>query len=210
MPEVVGTLDTECGGSRLTHQSIANNHVIGTITARMFNALGARDVEEGALLPMLAHALTANHGCTEDGTGRGTPLVPVHAFDARQSDVLQYGDKTGPLDTDGHSVAVMTRCVDVGVDLYNQQITYDVHAPLRTAGGHGSPAALTSGMAVRRLTPRECERLQGFPDDYTAIRWRGRPAEDCADGPRYKALGNSWAVPVVRWIGARIQQEVSK
>jgi DNA (cytosine-5)-methyltransferase 1 len=56
-------------------------------------------------------------------------------------------------------------------------------------------------MAVRRLTPRECERLQGFPDDYTLTPVRGKTA---ADGPRYKALGNSWAVPVVRWIGRRI------
>jgi DNA (cytosine-5)-methyltransferase 1 len=59
-------------------------------------------------------------------------------------------------------------------------------------------------MQVRRLTPRECERLQGFPDDYTQIPWRGKSAEDCPDGPRYRALGNSWAVPVVRWIGQRI------
>jgi DNA (cytosine-5)-methyltransferase 1 len=57
------------------------------------------------------------------------------------------------------------------------------------------------GMQVRRLTPRECERLQGFPDGYTAIPYRGKPS---ADGPRYKALGNSMAVPVMRWIGERI------
>ena len=57
---------------------------------------------------------------------------------------------------------------------------------------------------VRRLTPRECERLQGFPDDYTRIPYRGKPADKCPDGPRYKALGNSWAVPVVQWIGQRI------
>ena len=61
------------------------------------------------------------------------------------------------------------------------------------------------GMHVRRLTPRECERLQGFPDDYTRIPWRKAAAEDCPDGPRYKALGNSWAVPCARWIGERIQ-----
>jgi DNA (cytosine-5)-methyltransferase 1 len=60
-----------------------------------------------------------------------------------------------------------------------------------------------AAMQVRRLTPRECERLQGFPDDYTAIPWRGKEAPD---GPRYKALGNSMAVPVMRWIGKRIQQ----
>ncbi len=57
---------------------------------------------------------------------------------------------------------------------------------------------------VRRLTPVECERLQGFPDDYTAIPWRGKAPEDCPDGHRYKALGNSMAVPVMRWIGERI------
>jgi DNA (cytosine-5)-methyltransferase 1 len=60
---------------------------------------------------------------------------------------------------------------------------------------------VATGMAVRRLTPRECERLQGFPDDYTLIPFRGKPA---ADGPRYRALGNSMAVPVMRWIGRRI------
>lgn len=57
---------------------------------------------------------------------------------------------------------------------------------------------------VRRLTPKECERLQGFPDDWTKIPYRGKPAEECPDGPRYKACGNSMAVPVMRWIGQRI------
>lgn len=60
------------------------------------------------------------------------------------------------------------------------------------------------GVFVRRLMPVECERLQGFPDGYTAIPWRGKPASDCPDGPRYRALGNSMAVPVMRWIGERI------
>jgi len=65
-------------------------------------------------------------------------------------------------------------------------------------------------MAVRRLTPIECERLQGFPDNYTEIPWRKKPADQCPDGPRYKALGNSWAVPVVHWIGKRIQAQLEK
>lgn len=60
--------------------------------------------------------------------------------------------------------------------------------------------------AVRRLTPRECERLQGFPDDWTLIPWNGRPAEECPDGPRYKAIGNSMAVPVMRWIFKRMDE----
>ena len=65
---------------------------------------------------------------------------------------------------------------------------------------HGVAQAMT----VRRLTPRECERLQGFPDDYTLIPWRKKAAADCPDGPRYKALGNSMAVNCMEWIGERI------
>jgi hypothetical protein len=63
------------------------------------------------------------------------------------------------------------------------------------------------GMQVRRLTPTECERLQGFPDGYTMIAWRGKEPSECPDGPRYRALGNSMAVPVMRWIGERIDAE---
>ena len=59
-------------------------------------------------------------------------------------------------------------------------------------------------MAVRRLTPTECERLQGFPDDWTLIEWKGRPAEECPDTPRYKAIGNSMTVPVMHCIGERV------
>ena len=65
--------------------------------------------------------------------------------------------------------------------------------------------AVQSAMQVRRLTPTECEKLQGFEPGYTAIPWRGKPASECPDGPRYKSLGNSWAVPVARWIGERIE-----
>jgi site-specific DNA-cytosine methylase len=74
---------------------------------------------------------------------------------------------------------------------------------LQAGHSHG----IISPMAVRRLTPRECERLQGFPDDYTAIPWRRKSADQCPDGPRYKALGNSMAVPVMQWIGKRIEEE---
>ncbi len=70
------------------------------------------------------------------------------------------------------------------------------------------PVVAQSAYQVRRLTPRECERLQGFPDDWTLIPWKGKPAVDCPDGPRYKALGNSMAVPVMRWIGRRIDAHV--
>lgn len=94
--------------------------------------------------------------------------------------------------------------------------------PNGTSGGNGMGAiqdgtaytltatdrhAVSDGLQVRRLTPTECERLQGFPDNHTQIPWRGKPAADCPDGPRYKAIGNSMAVPVMRWIGRKIKQE---
>jgi DNA (cytosine-5)-methyltransferase 1 len=146
---------------------------------------------------------TANALITPNGGRGGIGVGAIaHAFDARQSDVIQYGDRTGPLDTDGHSVAVA--------------FTQNQRDEVREVGVVGALAAepgmkqqtyLATGatpMQVRRLTPRECERLQGFPDDYTAITWRGRPASECPDGPRYKALGNSMAVPVMRYLAERI------
>lgn len=66
-------------------------------------------------------------------------------------------------------------------------------------------AVHSATMQVRRLTPIECERLQGFPDNWTAIPWKKKPAQDCPDGPRYKALGNSMAVNCMEWLGERIQ-----
>jgi len=113
---------------------------------------------------------------SEDGTGRGTPLVPV-AFDCKASTPVA-----------AEAIAPTLRAMNaIGRD---------------NAGGQ---LAVHHHLGVRRLTPRECERLQGFPDDYTRIPWRGRPADRCPDGPRYRALGNSMAVPVMHWIGSRIQ-----
>jgi DNA (cytosine-5)-methyltransferase 1 len=104
---------------------------------------------------------------SEDGTGRGTPLVPVH-------------------------------CQEVA-----DPITAVFYKHGGASGGKDSQPRnhIAIASAVRRLTPRECERPQGFPDDFTLVPYRGRMM---ADGPRYKMLGNSMAVPVVRWIGERI------
>ncbi|MFY7306923.1 Dam family site-specific DNA-(adenine-N6)-methyltransferase [Enterobacter cloacae complex sp. IR5378] len=79
-------------------------------------------------------------------------------------------------------------------------------SPTLTSASSGTnlAPAVMHGVAVRRLTPIECERLQGFPDNHTLISWRGKDADECPDGPRYKAIGNSMAVPVMRWIGERI------
>lgn len=76
--------------------------------------------------------------------------------------------------------------------------------PHMVASEIGAKPSGVNPMLVRRLTPLECERLQGFPDGHTLIAWKGKPAEECPDGPRYKAIGNSMAVPVMRWIGRRI------
>lgn len=95
----------------------------------------------------------------------------------------------------------------VAVDTYNQavgaksQTLRSGASSIEHSGGVINPA---DRMAVRRLTPRECERLQGFNDDHTLIPWRNNPADQCPDGPRYKALGNSMAVPCMAWIGKRI------
>jgi DNA (cytosine-5)-methyltransferase 1 len=128
-----------------------------------------------------------------------TETLVAHAFDARQSDVLQYGDRTGPLDTDGHSVAVA-----FAQNTRDEVREMPVVGALAAQPGMKQTSYVRADMQVRRLTPRECERLQGFPDDYTAIPWRGKPASECPDGPRYKSLGNSMAVPVMRWIGEQI------
>jgi DNA (cytosine-5)-methyltransferase 1 len=202
---------------------------IGTLRAHGGDAHGGSET-------LIAHALRGEgFDASEDGTGRGTPIVPVHAFDARQSDVLQYGEITGPLDTDGHTMAIAFGSKDHGADAeielsptlragghsgshanagvppavaFQECVTgvreYADAGTLRAGGPGHDPVGtrLRIGSAVRRLTPRECERLQGFPDDYTLIPWRGGMA---SDGPRYKALGNSMAVPCMAWLGQRIQ-----
>ena len=95
-------------------------------------------------------------------------------------------------------------CFKGGQGSKSRSIGYDEHVaptlPSADSGSNRTPT-LMNGMQVRRLTPRECERLQGFSDDYTLVPNRGKPA---ADGPRYKALGNSMAAPVMAWVGQRI------
>jgi DNA (cytosine-5)-methyltransferase 1 len=99
--------------------------------------------------------------------------------------------RTGNERVEAEAMVVVARMVAFG------EYSVDANSP--------APALLTA-MAVRRLTPVECERLQGFPDNYTNIPWRKK--DESPDGPRYKALGNSWAVPNVRWIGQRIQESL--
>jgi DNA (cytosine-5)-methyltransferase 1 len=100
-----------------------------------------------------------------------------------------------------HAVAQPMVLMDQGGSVMN--VEHDIVGTLRReTHGHEPAVIQPPSMAVRRLTPVECERLQGFPDNYTNIPWRKK--DESPDGPRYKALGNSWAVPNVRWIGERI------
>lgn len=126
--------------------------------------------------------------------------------------VSQYGEKAAALTSEGADaspcadrgptvIAFTERSRAQGRDLEYQEEQAYCLTDIGSGGNAHSRRILDGATRVRRLTPRECERLQGFPDDYTAIVYRGKPA---ADSPRYRALGNSMAVPVMRWIGKRI------
>jgi DNA (cytosine-5)-methyltransferase 1 len=134
--------------------------------------------------------------------------APAVAFGGDIARTLQARHDSSPCADRGMDVVAVTAAFKGGQGASAGGIGYDEHvAPTLSSADSGSnrtPVALTA-MQVRRLTPVECERLQGFPDGYTDIKPKGKPTPD---GPRYKALGNSWAVPNVRWIGERIQREV--
>ena len=141
---------------------------------------------------------------------------PISIQDVRPVEKAQNGkgwnDDGTAYTVDTHATQGVAQPYIGGVDYENNAHTMDQPTgPLLkgspTGGGRPLPAIATA-MQVRRLTPVECERLQGFPDNYTNIPWRKKL--EAPDGPRYKALGNSWAVPVVAWIGHRIQQELNK
>jgi hypothetical protein len=132
------------------------------------------------------HALTTRAAAVEeDGTGRGTPIIRIDSTASTAMPSLAFSHSA---DGNSHGIA----CVIEG------------SPPLRGGGGGNSMPAVCrpSAMQVRRLTPTECCRLQGFPDDHCDIAFRKKPA---ADGPKYRALGNSMAVPCMAWLGYRIQ-----
>ncbi|ECX8847975.1 Dam family site-specific DNA-(adenine-N6)-methyltransferase [Salmonella enterica] len=107
--------------------------------------------------------------------------------------------------TEPYTIAIRGREEGSTVEVRNDGTANALLTPNGGRAGIGG-GAVGWGMQVRRLTPVECERLQGFPDNHTLISWRGKDAADCPDGQRYKAIGNSMAVPVMRWIGERIAE----
>ena len=188
---------------------------------------------------IVAHSLRADgFDASEDGTGRGTPLVPV-PIDMRQAsrgEKITNNRAHGSGGPPGHgvgepgdpafTVSERGQAIAFGWQNSPSQGLSDSDEITPTLDKSKTPA-VAHHMAVRRLTPRECERLQGFPDDYTLIPGQARkkleadyiqylratypdmPRDEmlrlAKDGPRYKALGNSFATNVVRWIGMRIQ-----
>ena len=139
----------------------------------------------GAKNPTAIAIRTANTGAN----GHGFSIEIAHTLDQAQGQAVAFQKKA------------------TGFDGYNNSITGDQSKTLDVGQDHHHvPIVMTDSIAqsmqVRRLTPRECERLQGFPDDWTNVSKNGKPAPD---GSRYKAIGNSMAVPVMRWIGQRIQ-----
>lgn len=159
--------------------------VAGTLRAHHGNPQG----QDAWCGNFVAHTLRAEgFDASEDGTGRGVPLVAASLTSGKGNGARPAGRRQ---EDDTNLVAFHgSQDPDVSGDVTH-----------RVGRNQGQETCAMVGAAVRRLTPRECERLQGFPDDYTLIPYRRGMAKD---GPRYRALGNSMAVPVMAWIGRRI------
>ena len=161
--------------------------IVGTLTANMVGCAGTPGYNETEhILPMLVRMREG-----KEGGGKG-PLVSED-----QSLTLATGNDQVLC----ASLSLRTREGVVSAELGEPGVANALRGSNGGRAGEGAGAVL-NGTQVRRLTPAECARLQGFPDTYLDITFRGKPA---ADGPKYKALGNSWAVPVVRYIGERIK-----
>lgn len=175
------------------------------------SALKARDFKDAT--DLIAQNVTGDVSQTlcsrGDSPGGNAHLLPAIAFDWQSGGDVRHNvsaDHTSALQ------ACQTPAVALGWEVGPGAGGYTDLAPTLDARCKDGPIRNQLGLAaqvrgaVRRITPREAERLQGFPDDYTAIPWRGKPASECPDGPRYHALGNSMAVPVMAWIGKRIAE----
>jgi DNA (cytosine-5)-methyltransferase 1 len=177
------------------------NLIAGTLGAEMGRNRGLGNENELALLAFDTTQITHPENRSNPQPGDPSPSLakgaqpPAIAFGIRSDAARDGAAKTPSPDAEGR-----VRLRDAGFNVYeNVAPTIDAGAAHSVAFDARQSDVIQYG--VRRLTPRECERLQGFPDDYTLIPYRGKLA---ADGPRYKALGNSMAVPVMRWIGQRI------
>lgn len=154
---------------------------------------------------------------TLTATDRPGVCYENHAQDARYDEKGTCPTITSRFGTGGGNVPLTVNTYKInrreGDVRENKEQVPTLEAAMGSGGGNvpltfgdvpRAQEAAVNASQVRRLTVIECERLQGFPDNYTQIPYRGKPAESCPDAPRYKAIGNSWAVPVVQWLGKRI------
>lgn len=164
-----------------------------TLNAQYGDKMGLEDQHALAGTPLFVPARAYNVTyCDANGRRKDRPNGGMYVTETDQSKtVTAGGDRSTYIAFEPGSIARNAGPTDLR----------ETCSTLRAEMGDNQPAVLTQ-MAVRRLTPRECERLQGFPDDYTLIPYRGKPA---ADGPRYKALGNSMHTGTMRWLGQRIK-----
>lgn len=189
------------------HPTLNQSHNIGGIgqsNQELFSQRGCGIIAQ-SVNGDISHTLKAEgFDGSEDGTGRGTPII---AMAHGQGGAEIKTDNSAPTLTCNHEAPIAAYGIPgnwIGRAPENggnaTEPMHDVSPCLTVADRHG----VATSISVRRLTPIECERLQGFPDNHTLIGWRGKDADECPDGPRYKAIGNSMAVPVMRWIGERI------
>ena len=165
-----------------------------TLNAQYGDKMGLEDQHALAGAPLFVPARAYNVTyCDANGRRKDRPNGGMYVSETEQSKtVTAGGDRSTYIAFEPGSIARNAGPTDLR----------ETCSTLRAEMGDNQPAVLTQ-MAVRRLTPRECERLQGFPDDYTLIPYRGKQA---ADGPRYKALGNSMHTGTMRWLGERIKK----
>jgi len=151
--------------------------------------------------PMYTLNATGVHGVAQPmvyniSPGKGALKEDIHVTDADATKTLDASASNPAMHQGGTAIL---QPIAFSGQMSNPQTDVDMTQTLQAK----NPMAVAQAMAVRRLTAKECERLQGFPDNYTDIQPKGKPTPD---GPRYKALGNSMAVPVMAWIGERIKQ----
>lgn len=205
--ECSGGLQPVAEGFRMTaFGEYSDDDTASTVKARDFK--DATDLAVSSVNGSIAHTLTQQHDSSEDGSGRGTPII---AFPGRLShdDIPKEATKTTPTIQAGNPTAIAYSIIPQNSGKDYKARAVEVSQPLMAGGpvgGNQGGDFILDEYLVRRLTPKECERLQAFPDDFTLIEYRGKPA---ADAPRYKALGNSMTVNVMRWIGEKIESSIN-
>jgi DNA (cytosine-5)-methyltransferase 1 len=211
--------------------------VIGSLCARDFKGVGNQYVQEGKCIvepvpfrKSKRATSTTDHETWVEANSSNTlnnfdlgDTRTTHAvvYENNRRDGLRTYEGTSPtlqsfMGTGGGNIPLVNQEVysireDAKANNFSAtplEVTPALQALRPSVQSHHAQAFVAQPMAVRRLTPVECERLQGFPDNYSQIEWNNKPASECPDGPRYKACGNSMAVPVMRWIGERIQKQI--